>query len=156
MIIREIQKKDNSQVELLIRTCLIEFGANKPGCAWEDENLGRFYEVYQNEKSKYWVVEDNGKIVAGCGIGPLNNTEDICELQKMYSFKEVRGTGISNELLEIALEFAKKYYKKCYLETFSNMIAAIKFYERHGFAKLEKPVVETEHYACDVWCIRTL
>ena len=68
MIIREIEEKDNEQVESLIRTCLIEFGANKPGCAWTDPNLGCFYQVYQNEKSKYWVVEESGRIVAGCGL----------------------------------------------------------------------------------------
>ena len=156
MIIREIEEKDNKQVELLIRTCLIEFGADKPGCAWSDPNLGCFYQVYQNEKSKYWVVEENKKIVAGCGIGPLDNKEDICELQKMYSLKEVRGTGIANELMKISLEFAKKHYKKCYLETFSNMVAANKFYKKHGFIQLEKPLIETEHYACDAWYIKEL
>ena len=36
MLIREIEEKDNKQVEKLIRTCLIEFGANKPGTAWAD------------------------------------------------------------------------------------------------------------------------
>ena len=51
MLIREIEERDNEQVESLIRTCLIEFGANKPGCAWEDPNLGCFYEVYQNQKA---------------------------------------------------------------------------------------------------------
>lgn len=156
MLIREIEERDNEQVESLIRTCLIEFGANKPGCAWEDPNLGCFYQVYQNEKSKYWIFEDNNKIVSGCGIGPLAYTENICELQKMYSLKEVRGTGIANGLLEISLEFAKKHYKQCYLETFGNMLAANKFYKKHEFEQLEKPIVETEHYACDVWYIKTL
>lgn len=156
MLIREIEKKDNKQVESLIRTCLLEFGANKPGCAWSDPNLGCFYQVYQNEKSKYWVVEENDKIVAGCGIGPLTNTGGICELQKMYSLKEVRGTGIASELLKISLEFAKKHYKKCYLETFSNMVAANKFYINNEFIQLEKPLIETEHYACDVWYVKTL
>ena len=33
MLIREIDEKDNKEVELLIRTCLIEFGADKPGCS---------------------------------------------------------------------------------------------------------------------------
>lgn len=154
MIIREIEKRDNKQVESLIRTCLLEFGANKPGCAWTDPNLGCFYELYQNEKSKYWVVEENNKIVAGCGIGPLKNAKDVCELQKMYSFKEARGSGIADKLLAISLEFAKQYYKKCYLETFSNMVAANKFYNKHGFLKLEKPLIETEHYACDVWYLK--
>ncbi|MBB6622913.1 GNAT family N-acetyltransferase [Clostridium gasigenes] len=156
MIIREIQQKDNKEVELLIRTCLIEFGGDKPGCAWTDPNLGQFYELYQNKGSKYFVVEENNKIIAGCGIGPLENLENICELQKMYSLKEVRGRGIANELMEISLEFAKKHYSKCYLETFSNMIGANKFYKKNGFIKLEKPLIETEHFACDVWYIKTL
>lgn len=156
MIIREIEEKDNEQVESLIRTCLIEFGANKPGCAWSDPNLGCFYEVYKNEKSKYWVVEENGEIVAGCGIGPVDGVENVCELQKMYSLKEARGSGVASELLKISLEFAKKYYKQCYLETFGNMVAANKFYKKNGFIQLDKPLVETEHYACDVWYIKSL
>jgi putative acetyltransferase len=156
MIIREIEEKDNEQVEALIRNCLIEFGANKPGCAWADPNLGCFYQLYQGEKVKYWVAEENGKILAGCGIGPLEKAENVCELQKMYSYSEVRGTGIAKKMLEIALEFAKKHYEKCYLETFSNMTAANKFYKKHGYTQLEKPLVETEHYACDVWYEKNL
>lgn len=156
MLIREIEEKDNEQVEYLIRTCLIEFGANKPGCAWSDPDLGRFYQVYQSEKSRYWVVEQNNKIVSGCGIGPLEGTSDVCELQKMYSFKEVRGSGIATELLDLCMEFAKKHYRLCYLETFENMVAANKFYIKHGFKKLEKPLIETEHYACDMWYIKKL
>ena len=156
MLIREIEEKDNKEVELLIRTCLIEFGANKPGCAWSDPNLGCFFQLYQGDKSKYWVVEDNKKIVAGCGIGPLTGVENVCELQKMYSLSEVRGRGIANELLKISLDFAKKYYEECYLETFSNMVAANKFYKKHGFIQLDKPLIETEHYACDVWYIKRL
>jgi len=156
MLIREIQKKDNAEVEALIRSCLIEFGANKPGCAWTDPNLGCFYEVYQNEKSKYWVVEKDNKVVAGCGIGPLVGAKDVCELQKMYSLKEVRGSGIAKKLLDIALEFASVCYEKCYLETFENMVAANKFYKKNGFIQLDKPLIETEHYACDVWYLKNI
>ncbi|MVX64880.1 GNAT family N-acetyltransferase [Clostridium chromiireducens] len=156
MLIREIEEKDNKEVETLIRTCLIEFGANKPGCAWSDPNLGCFYQVYQDQKSKYWVVEKDNKIIGGCGIGPLENTKNICELQKMYALKEARGTGIAQELLKISLDFAKKYYDKCYLETFNNMVAANKFYQKNGFVQLDKPILETEHYACDVWYVKSL
>lgn len=156
MLIREIQKEDNAEVEFIIRSCLIEFGANKPGCAWTDPNLGCFYEVYQNEKSKYWVVEKDNKIVAGCGIGPLVGLENVCELQKMYSLKEVRGSGIAKKLLDIALEFASRHYEKCYLETFENMVAANKFYKKNGFIQLDKPLLETEHYACDVWYLKSI
>ena len=113
MIIRKIEEKDNKAVETLIRSCLIEFGANKPGCAWTDPHLGKFYEIYQNEGCIYYVVEDNNKIIAGCGIGPVTGLDDVCELQKMYAYKEYRGTGIAQKLLELCLDFAKDKYKKC-------------------------------------------
>lgn len=156
LLIREIQEKDNAQVESLIRTCLIEFGANKAGFAWSDPNLGCFSEVYKQAKSNYWVVEEGGRIIAGCGIGPIEGVVHVCELQKMYALKEARGIGIASQLLEISLTFAKKYYQECYLETFGNMVAANKFYQKKGFTPLEKPLVETEHYACDKWYIKSL
>lgn len=153
--IREIKEKDNKLVEDLIRTCLIEFGGNHEGLAWSDPDLGRFSEVYNKEGYKYWVAEDeNGKILAGTGIGKL--IDNVCELQKMYCHKEARGTGIAHELMKIALDYAKQYYKKCYLETLSNMVAANKFYLKYGFVRLDKPYIQTEHYACDVWYIREL
>ena len=94
--IREIESKDNKAVEKLIRICLTEFGGNREGLAWSDPDLGRFSEVYNKEGHKYWVVEDaQGKIVAGVGIGKLQGTEDVCELQKMYGI----GTCICKEIL---------------------------------------------------------
>ena len=68
MIIREIEKRDNEEVENLIRTCLIEYSANKPGCAWSDPNLGNFFELYQAKKSKYLVVEKDNKSILECRI----------------------------------------------------------------------------------------
>ena len=153
--IKEIEEKDNKQVENVIRTCLIEFGGNHEGLAWSDPDLGRFSEVYNKKGYKYWVVEDEkGNIVGGTGIGKL--TDEVCELQKMYCLKIARGTGVAHKLMKLALDFAKKYYKKCYIETLSNMIAANKFYKKYGFEKLDKPYVQTEHYACDVWYIKDL
>ena len=155
--IRQIDKKDNKQVENVIRTCLIEFGANHDGLAWSDPDLGRFSEVYNKKGFKYWVVEDeHGNIVGGCGIGKLDGIDDVCELQKMYCLKKVRGAGIAHKLMELALSYAKKYYKRCYIETLSNMVAANKFYKKYGFESLKEPLVKTEHYACDVWYVKDL
>ena len=155
--IREIEAKDNKAVENVIRTCLIEFGANHEGTAWADPDLGRFSEIYNTEGNKYWVAEnENGEIVGGVGIGKLNGIEDVCELQKMYCLKDARGIGISHKLIQIALEYAKKYYGRCYLETLDNMVAAQKFYEKYGFIRLDKPLVETGHFACDVCYLKKL
>ena len=153
--IRLIEEKDNKVIEGIIRECLIEFGGNREGLAWADPDLGRFSEIYNKEGYRYWVVEDeNGKVVGGVGIGKL--TDDVCELQKMYLLKETRGTGVAHKLMKIALDYAKLYYKKCYIETLSNMIAANKFYKKYGFISLDKPYVQTAHYACDVWYIKEL
>ncbi|KIR03860.1 acetyltransferase [Lachnospiraceae bacterium TWA4] len=149
--LREIVKEDNKAIEGVIRSCLIEFHANHEGTAWSDPDLGRFSEIYNSKECKYWIAEDlNGKVVAGVGIGQLVGVSDTCELQKMYCLPEARGTGISHELIKEALEFAKQYYKHVYLETFKNMIAAQKFYEKYGFYRLKKSLGETGHYACDV------
>ena len=155
--IRKIEKEDNKDIERVIRSCLIEFGANHEGTAWADPDLGRFSEIYNTEGNKYWVAEDEqGKIVGGVGIGKLKGTQDVCELQKMYCLPEARGIGVSHELIQIALEYAKKYYQKCYLETLENMVAAQKFYEKYDFKRLEKPLVETGHFACDVCYLKEL
>ena len=152
--IREIQEKDNKEIEKIIRSCLIEYGANHEGTAWTDPNLGRFSEIYNEEGNKYWVAEEDGKVVGGVGIGRMNS--NICELQKMYCIREIRGKGVAHKLIEIALDYAKNYYKKCYLETLENMIEAQKFYEKNGFKRVYEPVVETEHFACDVRYIKDL
>ena len=153
--IRPILPKDNPHVEKVIRTCLIEFGGNREGTAWCDPDLGRFSEVYAPEGYAYWVVEDeHGNVVGGSGIGPL--TKEVCELQKMYLLPEARGTGVAQELMKLCLEFAEKHYEKCYIETFSNMLAANKFYQKSGFERLSAPFLQTEHFGCDVWYIKNL
>ena len=155
--IREIEAKDNKEIEKIIRNCLIEFGANHEGTTWADPNLGRFSEIYNTEGNKYWVVTDeNDKLVGGVGIGRLEGVEGVCELQKMYCVPEARGVGVAHKLMEIALIYAKKYYSRCYLETLENMVAAQKFYEKHGFVRTYEPVVITEHFACDVRYIKEL
>ena len=154
--IREIEANDNRAVEAVIRACLIEFGANHEGTAWADPDLGRFSEIYNRDGSRYWVAEDeNGEIVGGVGIGPLE-APGLCELQKMYCLPQARGTGLAHELIRIALEYARKFYIRCYLETLDNMTAAQKFYEKQGFARTDKPIVQTDHFACEVKYIKEL
>ncbi|MCR5639168.1 MAG: GNAT family N-acetyltransferase [Lachnospiraceae bacterium] len=157
MNIREIEAKDNAAVEGIIRSCLIEYGANHEGTAWADPDLGRFSEIYNSEGNKYWVAErEDGKIVAGVGIGRLKGAEGVCELQKMYCLPEGRGSGISHSLMDKALEYASCYYERCYLETLENMKAAQKFYEKYGFVRIYEPIVKTEHFECDVRYIKDL
>lgn len=51
------------------------------------------------------------------GIAPFDKKQKICEFQKLYLAPEAQGLGISKQLMETALSFAKTYYDTCYLET---------------------------------------
>ena len=153
--IRPIEAKDNAAVERVIRTCLIEFGANHEGTAWADPDLGRFSEIYNTPGNRYWVAEDEtGNVVGGTGIGKLTDT--VCELQKMYCLPHVRGTGLAGKLIRIALDYASRHYSQCYLETLDNMTAAQRFYEKHGFRRTNLAPVQTAHFACEVKYIKNL
>ncbi|QHW29708.1 GNAT family N-acetyltransferase [Paenibacillus rhizovicinus] len=156
MLIRPIEAKDNAIIERIIRECLIEFGGNREGLAWEDDSLSRLADFYTAEGQAYWVVEQDGEVVGGCGISPFADSAEVCELQKMYLLTSSRGTGIAATLLDTALSFARLHYQQCYLETLSNMIAANRFYVKHGFVPLEAPLAGSEHFACDAWYIKPL
>lgn len=73
MQIREIKKSDNPEIAKVIRDVFIELDAPKVGTAYADPILDTLFEVYQNSKSKYFVVEKNGRVLGGGGIGPLEN-----------------------------------------------------------------------------------
>ena len=155
--IREIQSQDNPAVEHVIRYCLREFGGDREGTAWCDPDLGRFSELYSEDGRRYWVVlDESGTVVGGCGIGPLPGAEGVCELQKMYCLPAARGTGAAHRLMELCLDYARTCYHTCYLETFSNMAAANKFYPKHGFTRLDAPMGGTGHFSCDVWYAKAL
>lgn len=153
--IRPIEAKDNAAVEGVIRSCLMEFGAAHEGTAWADPDLGRFSQIYSTPGNRYWVAEDEtGKIVGGTGVGRL--TDAVCELQKMYCLPEARGTGLAHQLMALALDYARDYYAQCYLETLDNMVAARRFYEKHGFCPTDTAPIQTAHFACQVRLIKDL
>lgn len=155
--IRTIAPGDDHAVEAVIRSCLVEFGADRPGLAWSDPDLGQFSRVYDRPGARYWVVADrHGGIVGGAGIAPLPGAEGVCELQKMYCLPQARGTGAAHALMAQALDFASHDYRMCYLETLHSMTAANRFYLKYGFRPLERPYAATPHYACDAWYLKEL
>lgn len=115
------------------------------------------FEAYDVPKSVYFVVENNGKIIGGAGIGPLANEPETCELQKMYFLPEARGLGLGVQMMAKCLDAAKAFgYQKCYLETMPNMEAAQKLYKKSGFEYLCSALGNTGHTSCPVWMIRNL
>lgn len=158
ILIREIKAEDDAQVAEVIRAVLIEMGVPKVGTAYADKALDEMTTTYNKDNAAYFVVEDQGKIIGGAGIAPLENYKGpICELQKMYFLPEARGKGLGMKIMEVCLEKAKSFgFEKCYLETFPYMKDATKLYAKSGFEPLEGPLGDTGHYSCNVWMLKSL
>ena len=157
-ILREIAPKDNLKIATVIRNVFEELDAPKVGTAYADPHLNILFEVYQAENEIYFIVEMDGTILGGCGIGNLVEAEfKICELQKMYLAKEARGKGIAKDLMQKCLTFAKQAgYDKCYIETLPFMKDAQKLYVKSGFTYIDGPMGSTGHNACDVFMIKKI
>ncbi|PIA82124.1 GNAT family N-acetyltransferase [Gaetbulibacter sp. 4G1] len=158
IVIREIKPEDNAQIEAIIRACFHEFKIPLEGTAYTDNETPKMYESYQNLNEIYYVIDNNGSILGGGGIKPLKDFEnDVCEIQKMYFSPEVRGKGYGKLMFEKCMEVAKKMgYKQCYLESASQLKAAIHIYESYGFKHLKGALGNTGHYSCGVWMIKDL
>ncbi|MEN9928797.1 MAG: hypothetical protein RLZZ231_718 [Bacteroidota bacterium] len=158
MHIREIQQSDNPEVAAVIRKVFISDDYPKTGTAFEDPQLEFMFETYQQPNSAYFVIEVEGRIVGGAGIGPLQNSdENICELQKMYFLEEVRGKGWGTLMIQKCLEKAIAFgFEKCYLETLPEMLSAQNLYQKAGFNYLDTALGSTGHTSCPVWMIKVL
>ena len=82
---------------------------------------------------------------------------DVCEIQKMYFSPKIRGKGYGKLLFEKCIQTAKDLgYKQCYLESASQLKAAIHIYESFGFKHLDGALGNTGHFSCGVWMIKDL
>ena len=158
IVIREIRQGDNPEIEAAIRECFPEFGLPLVGTAYADEETPRMFESYQNANDVYYVIEYDGKVLGGGGIKPLKDHDsDVCEIQKMYFAPEIRGKGLGRSLMNKCIASARALgYKRCYLESASQLKAAIHIYESFGFEHLEAPMGNTGHFSCGVWMIKDL
>lgn len=157
-IIRKIKPGDNASVARIIRTVMPEFGAGGQGFAIHDREVDDMYSAYSGTKASYFVCELEGRVIGGGGVGPLvGGADETCELKKMYFLTEGRGRGLGERLLSECLKEAKTLgYKYCYVETFNTMKKAMKLYEKSGFKKIEGPMGNTGHFACDVFYLQKL
>jgi putative acetyltransferase len=156
--IRKIKLEDNQAIAIIIRSCLKEFGADKPGTVYYDESTDHLFELFSEKKSIYFIAEIEGKIVGGGGVFPSDGLpEGTCELVKMYLLPEARKTGTGAALMNKCLETAKELgFKNIYLESMPELKRAISVYEKFNFTYLNEPLGNTGHHGCSVWMTRPL
>ena len=157
-MIRKIKIEDNPFIYQIIITVMSEFKADPKTTVLGDPTIHDMYSTYQVENAVYFVLEENNKIIGGCGIRQLDGTtEKICELQRMFILPETRGKGYGKALMDHCLASAKKSgYHHIYLETLSGMHEALKLYAKSGFKKIDRPLGDTGHGGCNIFMIREI
>jgi putative acetyltransferase len=158
MEIKHIQPADNSILAAIIRQCLLDFDAAKPGTVYFDTETDNLYEVFNRPRAEYFVLHIDGQIAGGAGIFPTPGLDaDTCELVKLYINSANRGKGGGKKLMDTCMEAAKLHgYRKIYLETMPELNKAVPLYEKMGFKYVNQPLGQTMHYGCNIWMIKAL
>jgi len=158
IIFRHIKKEDNKEIAELIRSVFREFGIARPGTVYFDPTTDDLFSLFKKPGSVYWIAEEGGKIIGGCGVYSTPGLPEGCaELVKLYLISSERGKGIGRELLEKSIESAKQLgYKQLYLESLPELSKAIRLYEKAGFTFIPGPMGNSGHFGCNIWMLKDL
>ncbi len=158
VIFRPIEARDNATIAELVRNSFRENNIDHlEGVSMHDPELDSLSEVYQRPGSGYWVAEANGQIVGGGGLAPLPGEPGVCELQKLYFVRDVKGMGLGRRMIAFVLSQARERgYQACYLETLDELKDAVGLYKAFGFTHLTGAMGNTGHNSCGIWMIKTL
>lgn len=156
--IRKVEKKDNQEVASLIRKIFVEFKIDKPGTVYTDPTTDALFELFEKDKSVFWLAEEEGKLLGCCGIYPTDGLQNGCvELVKFYVAAEARKKGVGKLLIEKSIQSAQHFgYNEMYLESFPELSNAVSIYEKVGFKRLSEPLGNSGHYACTLWMLLVL
>ncbi len=142
----------------VIRVIFREMNIIQEGTVYTDPTTDNLYELFKTPNSKYFVAEENGKVIGGCGIFPSQGLPEGCtELVKLYLSSHAQGKGIGNELMQKSINTARELgYKQIYLESFPEFAKAVEMYEKSDFKRLKAPLGNTGHFSCNVWMVKDL
>lgn len=156
--VRPIAPEDNTAMAAVIRAVMPEFGAGGAGFAIHDPEVDAMHAAYAGPRSAYFVVEREGQVMGGAGIGILHGAADtVCELRKMYFLPALRGLGAGRALMRRCLDAARVHgYRQCYIETLTGMDGAQALYLKSGFRRIPERMGSTGHFGCDLFFLREL
>lgn len=155
---RNITPNDNVALAKIIRQSIEALHLPTEGTAHSDPTTDNLFQLFQTPASTYIVAEMNDIPVGGCGIFPSNGLPSKhAELVRFFLAPEARGLGIGKELMKQCEAIASEMgYTHLYLESFPDMEAAIHLYEKFGYIRLNNPLGNTGHFACNVWMLKAL
>jgi putative acetyltransferase len=158
LIFRKIEKRDNREIAELIRSVFREFKIDKPGTVYFDPTTDDLFTLFSVPGSVYWIAEEDGVIIGGCGVFPTSGLPEGCaELVKLYLSAIQRGKGIGWQLMERTFNSARRLgYTKLYLESLPELAKAISLYEKAGFTHIPGSLGNSGHFGCNIWMLKDL
>ena len=140
----------------IVRRALKAHGLDIPGTAYFDASLDHLSAYYDRSGRCYHVLLEDGAVIGGIGAAEFGGLPDCCELQKLYLDGSARGRRLGYEMIRHIEDQARAMgYRRIYLETHSNLAAAIHEYERSGYRKIERPP-SVVHTAMDRFFLKEL
>jgi putative acetyltransferase len=158
IIIRPITEADDIELAKIIRASLLEFNVPKIGTVFSDPTTDQLFNLFKTPGSSYFVAEEDGVILGGCGIYPTDGLPEGCaELVKLYLSAASRGKGTGKILIEKCFESAQELgYHQLYLESFPQLDKAVSMYLKAGFKSLPTALGNSGHHACTIWMLKDL
>lgn len=156
--IQLISEHHNPALARIIRTSLEEFNVPKKGTVYSDPTTDDLYSLFKQQNSAYFIAEEDGLLLGGCGIYPTEGLPEGCaELVKLYLSASSRGKGVGKMLLEKCFQKASELgYHQLYLESFPQLEKAVDIYIKNGFRHLDKALGNSGHTACTIWMLKDL
>ncbi len=138
---RELTKEDDAALAALIRDNLKAHKLDIPGTVYFDDGLDHLSDFYQKDGRKYFVfLGEKNEVIGGIGLAEFPPFDRCAELQKLYLDDSVKGNGLGYEMIRLVEEEAYRLgYRQMYLETHTNLEAAIHIYERAGYQEIARP-----------------
>jgi ribosomal protein S18 acetylase RimI-like enzyme len=94
-----------------------------------------FARMYFAGDAGVWLASAENRAIAGCiALRRLLEFENSAEIKRLYVRPAFRGSGIAKLLLTALERFARDCgYRRLYLDTASDMLAAQRFYRDSGY-----------------------
>ncbi len=130
----------DAELAKLIRKSLKAHKLDIPGTVFFDEGLDHLSGYYDHPGRAYYILVDEGILTGGIGLAGFDGFDKCCELQKLYLDDAAKGQGLGYDMISYIEDRARELgYRQMYLETHTNLSAAIHIYEKSGYVRIERP-----------------
>ena len=151
-----IEPHQDAAMAAIVRAALKAHGLDIPGTAYFDEALDHLSVYYDRPGRAYYVLLEDGAVTGGVGLAQFEGLPGCCELQKLYLSPAAQGRGLGYRMIRFIEDRARALgYRQMYLETHTNLQAAIHEYERSGYRQIPRPAAVI-HTTMDRFYIKEL